>query len=226
MSTQIVQLESKVSSVPHEASRLAIADQQSYDNASRFLLDVVIPLRREVEETFGPIKKKAHEAHAEAVAQEKRHLAPLQEAERIIKGKIADWMAEQERLRRQEQLRLEEAARKAEEEERLQAAIEAEEAGEPEQAAAILEVPAPVPMPVAAPTYQKAAGISAPKDNWSALCVNLHLLVQHVAANPQDLGLILPNQTALNQRARAAKNLLKLPGVNAVNSPNIAVRGR
>lgn len=67
-------------------------------------------LKSEVENTFGPIKTKAHATWKETVAQEKRHLEPLVAAERAIKGVMGKYMDDvEEKQRKEEALRAEEA---------------------------------------------------------------------------------------------------------------------
>ena len=48
-------------------------------------------LRAKIAETFDPIISKAHAAHKEAVGQKKKHDDPLEQAQRIIKGKMIVW---------------------------------------------------------------------------------------------------------------------------------------
>lgn len=160
------------------------------------------------------------------------------EAERRARAE-AEERSRQERERlAAEQRRAEEEARKAAEDQKLADALAAESEGAPpEEVEAILEAPVEVvpmvmpvsPAPVVAPVIAAAprpAGISAPRENWSAEVDDLHALVTFVAANPGMLNLVQANTVALNQMARAQKQLLKIPGVRPKNNPTISVRGR
>lgn len=165
------------------------------------------------------------------------------EQERIRRDEEARMRAEAERRRMEEQRRLEaeaaaaaERARKAAEEQKLADAVQAEaEGASSEEIQSILEaeVPAPVfaapiapPMvaPVVAPRVQQAAGVSKPRDNWSAEVTNPLALAKFVVDNPTFANLVQPNMVALNQLAKAQKNLLSIPGVRALNNPTISVR--
>ena len=82
-------------------------------------------------------------------------------------------------------------------------------------------VPTVAPAPVFAPPavvveVPKVAGISFRVD-WSAEVTDLSQLVLAVAEQRQSIGLLLPNQTALNQMARALKGSMRVPGVEAVS---------
>jgi hypothetical protein len=160
-----------------------------------------------------------------------------QEEQRRAREEVARIQREQEEAHRRECERIEAEQRAAVEAQQIADALQAEaEGAAPEEVTAILEQPAapvaayvaPPPAAYVAPvvpsTVQRAAGISAPRENWSAEVVNLAALVQYVSEQPQYLNLLLPNQVALNQLAKAQKSLLAIPGVVARNNPNISVR--
>jgi hypothetical protein len=255
------QLTQKALTWPEQARGIAITDQATFDRAQEMLLGIR-DLRKEVENTFGPICKKAHDAWKEATGQRKRADDPLEQAEQLLRPKITGYIQQQERIRleaerrareeaarqareaeeaRQAEIRRQEAeAKRLAEERALADAVQAEaEGAEPEEVSAILDTPvdvqhfiAPPPPPVqyVAPvvpqTYQRAEGVSKPRDNWSAEVTDLHALVKHVAEHPECLNYLAANTVALNQMAKAQKQLMKIPGVRAVNNPNVSVRSR
>ena len=208
-------LEQKVGSVLDTAKVLIIRDQQSYEKASRFVLDYVNPVLKEIAATFDPIIEKAHQAHKEALAQKNRHAEPLEEAKRIVTSKAKAFEDAQRRIQAEAQRQAEEEARKREEEERIREAQAAEQSGAaPEEVDAILETPLPVAPVHTAPTFQRGKGLTRER-LFSAQVTSKLLLVKFVAENPQYLNLLEPNMPALNALARAQQNLLKIPGVQA-----------
>ncbi len=151
-------IEIKAVSITDQAHALVIRNDDEFRKGSEVLL-IIKDALKELESTFGPIKKKAHETWKEIVAQEKRHEEPLLAAERVIKQKIGAYTVEQERKRREEEARLLIEAKKREEETLLSLAIEAEKQGQKQEAEAILETPTFVPPPIV-PATPKITGVS------------------------------------------------------------------
>lgn len=209
--------------VPEKARAITINSNEDYVQAGEILL-VIKDLRKEIDTYFDPIIKKAFDSHKEAVAQKKRAEAPLVEAEGIIKPKIAAYLAEQERIRREEERRLQEIARREEEERRLAEAIKAEEemkkAGmareeAAKQAAVILEKPihvAPVVVPKVVPKVQ---GVSTSK-RWTFRIVNPAIIPrEYLMVDEQKIGSVV----------RAMKEKTNIPGIE-VYSEDIVSAGR
>ncbi len=108
---EVQSIEKKASDIMSQAAALIVTDHEQEQVGIEFIKGIKA-LKKDVEETFGPIKKKTHEAWKESVAQEKKHLEPLEAAEKMIRGKVVCFQDEQERLRRVAQAKLEEVARK------------------------------------------------------------------------------------------------------------------
>jgi hypothetical protein len=158
-----------------QAKAITVTDAEGYNSASEMVRGIVA-IRRQVEQTFAPMKKKAHEAWKEVVAQEKKLLEPLEDAETYLKRQIGGYVAREEAARREQENRLrleaqklaEEAARREAEEAALASAIAAEQQGDTATAEAVLAAPiktAPVFVaPIIVPrTVQKQEGLSARK---------------------------------------------------------------
>lgn len=156
------EVEQKALSVPDRARSIEINDNESYVRAGE-LLKAIKDIRREIDETFDSVIKKAHEAHKEAVAKKKKAEAPLLEAEGIIKPRIASYIAEQERIRQAEERRLQEEARKREEEARLAEAVHLESVGETEAAESVLDEPVAPTVVILPKITPKIEGISSRK---------------------------------------------------------------
>jgi hypothetical protein len=134
------ELETKISVSLVKAGELIVSDQESLSKANEFLLGIK-QLRKEIEEVFGPIIEAAYKAHKEALAQKKKFEEPLLKAEQIVKQKIAGYLEEMERIRKQqeeERRRLEEEKKRIEEE-TLKRLAEAKEDSEMENAIKVAE---------------------------------------------------------------------------------------
>src|SRR3989304_4720718 len=109
-------------------------------------------LIKEIDATFDPHIKKAFEVHRGLVAEKKKHVEPVEEAKRLIKGKRIIYVDEQEQIRKEAEAKLQAEALRMAEEQALRAAIAAEAEGRPEEAAAILDEPISVPTVIIAKT--------------------------------------------------------------------------
>lgn len=209
-----------------EAKEVAIVDQATYERCCEIARRAA-ETRKTITERMAPGKKAAHAAWREWCDLEKQLLDAVAGAETIAKQKIVAWDEECERKRQEEQRRLEEEARKRAEEEKLAAAVAAEQEGAaPEEVEAILEEPEIAAPVYAPPSYQRAQGLSRPRDNWKAQVTSLPALIKYVAAHPEFSHLLQPAMPQINALARAQKNMLNIPGVRAFNDKNIAIRGR
>ena len=226
---EIVEVEEKALSLPAKADRIQITDADTFKEAGEFTI-TLRAIKKEIDNTFDPIVKKAHEAHKEAVDQKKKVMEPVEQAQKIIDRKIGDFHAEEERKRKAEEDRLrkeaEKQARKEEEERRLEEAARLEQEGNSEMADAILDAPIAPPVvviPKVETQAPKVEGLSVTKV-YKAEVVSLAQLVQAVAQGRAPIGLLEVNQTALNGMARALKEAFSVPGCRVVVESS--VRGR
>lgn len=212
--------------VVEQAKIIKITDQKSYDHACSLLLDQVKPFRKRWEEYWESVKQPAYQAYRAVLNKFNEGDAPLEAAERQIKGEIARWDTEQERIRQQLQRQAEEDARKAEEEERLRVATLAEESGATEeQVMEIVNAPVMAIAPPVAPTYQRASGMST-RENYKARVVDMKKLCAAIGKGTVPITYVLPNESVLNARAKADKNTLNIPGVVPYNDPIVSGRTR
>lgn len=235
----------------HDDYRLVGMELQSIKAARVSIEAVWKPMQRKADEAKAEILKQRREVEAPLEEAEKiykdKALAWDQEQERLRiveqkrlqaiedeKHRLA--MAEAARLRKIEldaQIEAERIRQEAVEKE-----IEAAEAmgAKPEELQAIIAtavidapvyvepeyIPAPPPQ-VYVPKAAPVAGMSG-RDNWQAVVTDKLKLVKFVAANPGFIGLVEPNQTALNQMARAMKATMKIDGAEARNERIMNVR--
>lgn len=202
----------EVMSIDDQAKALKVVDSPSYIAAGE-LWKAIKGIRAKVAEAFDANIKKAHELHKSLVAEKKRHDAPLDEAERMVKQSMSQYDLEQERKRREEQARLEAIARKEEEDRRLMEAIAAEEEMNrigmtkdevAQETAAILETPvsvAPIVIPKATP---KLAGGPVYQTRWDYEIVAPNLI-------PREY--LIPDTVKIGAVVRALKEQANIPGI-------------
>jgi hypothetical protein len=204
------------------AKTYEVVDQPSLTSANEALRQVRL-FRKQVEEKLEPAIRAAHTAHRQMTQLRNELAEPFERAEAEIKRRIGTYLTEQERLARVERERAEAAARKAAEEESLQRAMQLEKQGRVAEAAAEIATPISVAVEPTAPAVEKPKGLGT-RENWSARVDSLLALVQFVAANPAYVNLLVPNQQALNDLARAQKAALSIPGVTAQSSTTVVSR--
>lgn len=211
---------------PERARSIQIADDFGYADAGA-MLQGVKALMREADDVFdGPVKK-AHEAHKAILAAKKSVTAPLEEAERILKRGMADYHAEQERLRVQEQRRLQAIADQQAEAERV-AAIAAASAESAHAVAAVLAAPAPVAPVVEVKSHApKMSGISTRKTWKPEVTDKLALLrwvVEHAEAKPYLLNWLTVESQWLMGVPRDPDGATDVPGLRFKSEVVVASR--
>lgn len=212
---EITEVETRALSVPNQARAISITDNATYEKAAEILL-VIKDIRKEISDTFTPIKRKMDAAKKEVLDQEKRADIPLQEAEGIIKPKIADYLAEQERIRKAEEDRLRAIAEKEEEERRLIEAMELEAAGETEAAEEVISEPVYVPPPVVEKIVPKIAGI-VEKRTWTFEITDDSKLPRQY---------LVPDEKAIRAAVTSLKDRCNIPGVKVYPVTGIAAGRR
>jgi hypothetical protein len=213
----------RASKWPERAKALTVDDAKSYRQAGDELKGIKA-LRAEIEDTFKPIVQRAHATWKEALAQRARLDDPLNLAEKIYKGLISAFDTETARkdledawLRRKAQEFLAMKEQEAE-------AMEAEAAGaSAAEVAAIVERELYVPPVQVERTAPKMAGIVL-TETWKAEIVDFPALIGYVAANPQFMNLLQPNDVAIGGMARALKSTMAIPGIKAYPVAGVAAR--
>ena len=218
------ELQTQALTVVRRSQAIQITNQESYDIATHLLLNEIKPMRARWQAYWAPIKESAYRSYKGILDKLNEGDKPLGDAEGKIKSAIAKWNTEQERIRQAQQRAAQEGAERLEREQREAEALQAIDAGLPEdQVEAILSAAPVAVAPVLAPTYQKAAGVST-RDNWVCRVTDLKKLCAAVAKGTVSESYVLPNESALNARARAEKGTLNIPGVQAYNSPIVSGR--
>lgn len=215
-------LEKDGASIVQQANALAVSNAIEHGVAATFLQRVAAG-EKAVKELFAEPKKKAHEAHKALTQAEGKLLIPLGSARLIATTKIINYQDEQQKIAQAKAAALALEMRKREEEAVLAEAVDAEARGDKVEAAEILAQEIQAPVVTVAPAFTPVDGVSG-RGTWSALVTEFKDLVAYVAAHPEWMNLLLPNEVALNNLARAQKKALALPGVRAVEKRGLAVR--
>jgi hypothetical protein len=212
------ELEEKTLTLAEQAKALKIVDQQSYQIAAERLI-AVADLRREILAHHAPIKKSAHESWQQVIAAEKRLLDPVAEAECIYKAGIAAFEREQRRIEAEARAKAEAEARRLAEEQRERELEQAEaEGADAEEIAAMVNAPLVVAPPPVEPAFQHAKGVTTAM-NWKGEVISLEALVKAIAASKANINLVMANETAINQLARATHGTLQVPGIRFSSQP-------
>lgn len=220
------ELQTEALTVVEQAKTIVIRDQGTYDQACSLLLDQIKPFRKKWLAYWAEVKGPAWAAYQAIQKKFSDGDAPLEAAERQVKSEINRWNEEQEKIRQELQRKAEEDARRAEEEERLRLATMAEESGATaEEVDSIVDTPVTAVAPPVQPTYQKASGIGV-RDNYKARVIDMKKLCAAIAKGTVPATYVLPNEQALNARAKADKMTLNIPGVQPYNEPVISGRSR
>lgn len=203
-------LTTEVTDIEFQAESMLIQTDEDYAAAGEFG-KMLKGKAAQVTNFFKPMKDTAYQAHKAVCDREKAMLAPLRNAESIVKKTMGAYLMEQERKRRE----AEEAARQAAERERerkLQEAAALEAAGDKEGAdaamteAVVMDEAAGYSVP--AMTKPKVAGVSNTKD-WEIASID----PQAVPVNFAGIELRPVDQAAVVRLIRASKGKIEIPGV-------------
>ncbi len=223
---EVEQVAQKASLLVQNATSIKVVDPTTQHQASEILL-AIAKLRKEVADTFRPMKEAAFRAHRTVCEQEKRHDEPLANAERAVKDQIGKFVAEQNRLARE----AEEAARKAERERAeaearelaqqraIEDALALESIGDVAGAQAVLDHPAPMPVQYVAPApiapqVAQVAGVST-REDWDFRVVDESLI-------PREY--LLVNESALRSVGKSTRGKARIPGVEFFSRQVVAAR--
>lgn len=159
------ELKNKSLAVKSVVDSVVITDKTSFEFASSLLKEIA-DQGKKIKAWFKPMAEKAFAAHKEIKARENETMAPVEEMEKALRGKITKYLTEQELKRQEEErkLRLAAEAEAKKERERLEAqALKALDKGKEEKAEALIEqaesvFAAPVVVPHTVEQITKLAG--------------------------------------------------------------------
>lgn len=217
--SETIEIGNTIALATTQASSIIITNSVQMETAGEFLRGLKT-IRQRIKDTFdGPIAS-AHKAHRDILAAKAKHDKPLQAAESFVKGRIGDYHAEQDRIRREEERKRreeeEKRVREAKEEEdcRLAKAAELEQQGKAEEAEAVLDAPVEPPPKLAAPIARPApvAGVRV-QSKWSWRLVDADKLPR---------AYMKIDEGAIGKVVRAMKGKTNIPGVEAFEEKQVA----
>ena len=214
-SNELKKLENETLKLKNSVMGIIVNDDISLNFANEFLISIKRS-RKEINEAFNPIIKKAHEAHKEAIETKKKYEKPLIAAEMIVKPQIAAYFGALARKQREAEIAAEKAEeeRRLKEEAQLKTAIEAENKGDFEKRDEIMEDVIPETKPVEYVPAPKLAGTSIRKI-WKWKLVNLELV-------PREY--LIVNTNAIMASIRENKGATKISGIQIYSEDSVATR--
>lgn len=202
-----------------EAKSLKIENQQDYDRAAAFLLEIK-RRAKQMKDYWKPTKEAAKAAHSQVCQREKEMLAPLEEAEKAIKASMAGYQMAVQIAR----LQAEQEARRRQQEERdrlLAEAAEAEKSGDM-QGAMVGMAMAEMVEDMKAPntvSFEQAKGTST-RRRWRARVID----ERAVPAYSGSIQLRKIDQSALDKLAAMSEGTAQVPGVEFYQETIISAR--
>jgi hypothetical protein len=205
----LAEVEQQAQSIVTQAGTVKVTDASTFQQAGLFLRTVAQYVKK-VGEVFDPVVDAAHKAHKVAVEQRKKLLEPAQQAERMVKGEMSAFEA-------QERARVAAAEAAAyQERRRLEQAREAEaaalvKAGKIDQAARVIEAPVVVARIEQAP---QAEGITF-REDWD-------FEVTDAALIPREY--LVLDEKKLRAFVKTFKDRTAIPGIRAISKRVASVR--
>lgn len=213
------QLQSAGLAAISEAKSLKIENQQDYERAAAFLLEIK-RRAKQMKDYWKPTKEAAKAAHSQVCQREKEMLAPLEEAEKAIKASMAGYQMAVQIAR----LQAEQEARRRQQEERdrlLAEAAEAEKSGDM-QGAMVGMAMAEMVEDMKAPStvsFEQAKGTST-RRRWRARVID----ERAVPAYSGSIQLRKIDQSALDKLAAMSEGTAQVPGVEFYQETIISAR--
>lgn len=206
---------------------MPIESDEAYRAYAEHLKDV-LAYKERVSSFYEPRKKRTRELWLAEVEDEKKALAPAEQAEKGIKAELVAYDTKKEAERKAEEDRLAEQARIAEEKRRLDeaAALEREAARTGnedlrQEAEQLLAEPVETPSVQLERWTPRIGGLSF-RETWTGTVTDLKKLIKWVAKHPENTNLLQVNQAALNNLARGQKENFKVDGAKAVKTKGAA----
>lgn len=195
------------------AKEINIQTSEQYLDATTFLKSLK-GLRARIEDTFRPVIDAAHNAHKKAIAAMKKHSDPVDQAESIVKHKVAGYLAAEEKKRQEQEAKARAEAKKKADDEALRRAEDLQKQGKTAQAEQVLNTPTtPAPV-ILAKTTPDVQGVSTRKV-WKFRIIDANLIPrEYMTVDEKKIGGVV----------RALKDATNIPGVEVYAEDTVAVR--
>ena len=215
---ELEHIEQSTELVVQRAQAITISSGADYQAAGAFLTEEIKPVLKEIEATFRPIITAANQTHKAAIAEKKKHDAPLLEAEGLVKAAMGVYHLEQKEIERQAERERLAVARREAEERALAEAAELEEIGEAEAAEEIISMPATPVVVKPAPAPPKTAGVSVRTKSK-------HRIINVAAIDPK---FMMPDEKKITQVVRSMGKDAEMivGGIEVYEEPIVSARAR
>lgn len=210
------ELEGDAQRIIAKAQAIKIVDDTTFKAAGETLRDFKTYQKR-VEETFDPLIKAQNDAVKATRAMKARFAGPVEEAELLVKRKLANYQTEQEAKRRAEEAAARERAAKEAEERKLAEAVALDQAGDKQAAEAVLDAPTFVPPPVQTRAAPKVEGVSF-KSQWKFEVFDPNIV-------PRDFLKVDEVKLGQHVRAHKASAVGAIAGVRVWEEKSVAAAG-
>lgn len=205
-----------------ESEEIRVSDEESYKAAAEFLKEIK-SREKAVTSFFKPLKDAAHKTHKTITEMEKKTLAPLKEAEGLVKEKVTSYLDEKEKAYREaERLAREraelEAKRLADEAEKMMESGNEEVAESMRSAANAMESTARSVGVTFTP--EKVKGVSNSK-TWAIKSIDpekVPIMFGDICIRPVDSSAVL-------KMIKESKGTIQIPGVEYEEKTIVSVRG-
>lgn len=215
------QLGKEVSLIETQASAVVVASEADYAAAGD-LTKTVKAMQKQVKEYWDPLRVAAKKTYDDVLAKKKAMLDPLEAAEKILKGKMTEFVLEQERKRKEQEEAMRRLAQ-AEIDRKLEEAATAETNGDTmgvEFAMAEAEVMQGIAEAGSIPSQKpKADGVSTSK-TWKITSIDdskVPVALCGAVIRPVD-------EKAVLALIKATKGKIEIPGITFEESVTISVR--
>lgn len=211
----------EISAFEAQAASFVIASDVDYAEASE-IIKRAKAMQKSIEEYWEPLRVSAKKAYDDVLSHKKTMLDPMKRVESILKGKMADYLTEQERQRKAREEELKKLAL-AEADKKLAESIAASEAGDDEAAeyamaeAEVLEAAAV--NSVIPKQSVKASGVSVSKA-WKITSIDnskVPIELNGFELRPVD-------EAAVMRLIKASKGAISIPGVKYEETATISIR--
>ncbi len=229
-----------------KANNMTVTDNVTNQAATDYLRTLK-KFQSEIKAELRPHIEQAHTLHKSLVSQEKRLLAPLQEAERAIKSKVSTFLVKMEEIRKEEQRKAREKAEaeerrireakekqkreweakekaRLEEAERLEAEGKAEEAQKAREAAEKAAEKAEEREQQAAEAFVPAPVVDSKVEVQKGVSTKVNWKFEVVDEMKVPREYLCVDEKAIGQVVRALKDKANIPGVRIYPESGISVR--
>lgn len=227
------ELRQEIEPVIGEAGALVVNNKESFERASRFILELD-GLAKKIKAYWFEPKKRAWETHKALVAKETEMLKPVEERRGALASKVKAYLTEQDRIRREEQRKLDEERKKIEEAERkklekkaekAEAKGDAEKADELRQKAEEVHVPAAVVEPEVDRTTRTDTGTVSQRRDIEVRIIDPMKVVALVAKGELPIGIITISESKLKQHVKLIQ-AKTLDGCEITETVSASFRGK